>query len=282
MNIGQLPCKIVGLSNQEYHSLREFDGRSFFHAVETSDGVSQLWLDKGRSLWNGNSATTLGSQFDDLVTGMLGGKTFDDLVVVPPAEVLDARGAKSGKAYKEWAAGQTGVICTADQRDQFRLMVDNMLGNDAVYALWHETTETQVSVFFELHGHKCKVRPDACTPSRWWDLKTTSHGWDRIYRSVVDYGYDMQEALYVSGAVALGMDPFRMPFVFVQTVPPYGCRAFYLPEEMVANAQQRLNSVMEQVRLRRATGMYMPAEANEIVELEVPRWALKKEEEVVL
>lgn len=278
----QLPCKIVGMPNEEYHSLREFDGRSFFHSVEKNDGEAQLWMDKGLSLWGGNSATSKGSDFDALVTGVLEGKRFEDMCVTPPADVLDARGARSGKAYKEWAAGQTGVICTADQREQFSRMLDNMLGNEAVYALMKETTEAQVSVFFELSGHKCKVRPDACTPTRWWDLKTTSHGWDRIYRSVVDYGYDMQEALYVSGAVALGMDPFRMPFIFVQTVAPYGCRAFYLPEEMVANAQQRLNSVMEQVRLRRATGMYMPAEANEIVELEVPRWALKKEEEVVL
>lgn len=282
MNIDQLPCKIIGMSNEEYHSLREFDGRSFFHAVEKSDGVSQLWLDKGLSLWGGNSATSKGSDFDAMVTGVLEGKRFEDMCVTPPAEVLDARGARSGKAYKEWAATQTGVICTAEQREQFSRMLNNMLGNEAVYELMKETTETQVSVFFELNGHKCKVRPDACTPTRWWDLKTTSHGWDRIYRSVVDYGYDMQEALYVSGAVALGMDPFRMPFIFVQTVAPYGCRAFYLPEEMVANAQQRLNSVMEQVRLRRSTGMYMPAEANEIVELEVPRWALRKEEEVVL
>ena len=43
-----------------------------------------------------------------------------------------------------------------------------------------------------------------------------------------------------------------------------------------------LTDVMEQVRLRRSTGMYMPAEVNEITELEVPKWALSQEEEVVL
>lgn len=282
MTIDKLPCKIIGMPNAEYHGLREFDGRSFFHAVSKSDGASQLWMDKGHSIWGGNSATSKGSDFDDLVTGMLDGKQFKDLVVVPPAEVLSASGARSGKAYKEWAATQTGVICTADQAEQFKWMVNGMVGNDAVHRLMSQTTETQVSAFFEVDGHKCKVRPDACTPTLWWDLKTTSHGWDRIYRSVVDYGYDMQAALYQWGAEALGWPEFRMPFVFVQTVPPYGCRAFVLPEQMVENARERLKSVMEQVRLRRSTGMYMPAESNEIVELEIPGWALKQEEEVVL
>jgi hypothetical protein len=39
-------------------------------------------------------------------------------------------------------------------------------------------------------------------------------------------------------------------------------------------------NTMEEVRLRRSTGMYMPADANEITELVVPAWA-KKEEEYV-
>lgn len=281
--ITTLPCKIVGMSNEEYHSLSEFDNRSLIHAVKKGGGEAQLWLDKGRRLFNGNAATAKGSEFDDIVTGMLNGKSFDDLVVVPPADVLDSTGGRRGNAYKAWAAEQTGVICTFEQMSQYRTMVDSMMGNDAVHrTCWAPTVETQPSVFFELDGHKLRCRPDACTQALWWDLKTTSMPWDRIYRSVIDYGYDMQEALYVAGAEALGMETFRMPFVFVQTMPPYACRAFLLPEEMVANARARLRSVLEQIRLRRSTGMYMPEESREIVELEIPQWALREEEEVVL
>lgn len=283
MNIDQLPCKIAGIPNSQYHGMREFVSRSYLHAVERSDGESQLWLDKGRSLWNGNSATSLGSQFDELVTGLLEGKQFDDLVTVPPDEVLDARGAKAGTKYKTWAKEQTGVICTQDQKDQFLAMWSAMCGHDEVFRqLIRKTNETQISVFFEVDGHKCKVRPDACTPSVWWDLKTTSHSWDRIYRSVIDYGYDLQAAFFSLAAESLGMDPFKVPFVFVQTTPPYGCRCFTLPDEMVANAKHRVRSALAQIDLRRSTGLYMPLESMEIVELEIPHWALKKEEEVVL
>ena len=86
----------------------------------------------------------------------------------------------------------------------------------------------------------------------------------------------------MQSAMALGMDHFRMPFVFVQTMAPYRTRVMYLPPEMVENAGQRLLNVMEEVRLRRSTGMYLPADANDITEMSIPAWALKGEEYVTL
>jgi hypothetical protein len=51
---------------------------------------------------------------------------------------------------------------------------------------------------------------------------------------------------------------------------------------LVEEAGQRLVSVMEEVRLRRSTGIYMPADHGEITEMEIPRWARGKQEEVVI
>lgn len=278
----ELPAAVVGLSNAAYHAAREYDGRSFLEAVRKHGGEVQLWMDKGYPLFGGNAATTKGSEFDEIVTGVLDGKSFDSLVCVPPDEVLGANGSRSTKAYKEWAAAQTGVCVTADQKWQYQQMLDAMRGNDAVYQLMEQTIRTQRSVFFEAYGHKLKVRPDAETPELWWDLKTTSATWDRVFRSVLDYGYASQAWLYTEGAKALGYGDFRMPFVFVQTMAPYSCRAYYLPEELVAEAGKQLVSVMEEVRLRRSTGMYMPADAGQIQEMAMPAWAMRTEEVVEL
>jgi hypothetical protein len=282
MDIGELPCKVIGMSNAEYHAKREFDSRSFLHSVAQHGGEAQLWMDTGHSLWSGNAATSKGSDFDQLITGILAGKRFDDLVVVPPDDVLGANGSRSTKAYKEWAATQTAVICTADQKHQFSRMYDSMLGNDACYELIHSTTETQVSVFFDMDRHLLKVRPDACTPTLWWDLKTTSQPWDQLFRSVLSYGYAEQAWLYCRGAMAIGYEPFRMPFVFVQTVAPYRVRVRTIPEQLVEQAGQRLVSTMEQVRLRRSTGSYLPEDYGTIQDLEIPAWAMRKEEEVTI
>jgi len=278
--LAKLPAKIIGMSNSAYRSLREFDSRSFLHSVAKQGGEAQLWMDQGRSLFGGNAATSKGSEFDAIIEGILGGKQFDDMVAVAPDDVLGANGSRTTKAYKEWAAKQTGVCCTADQKDVYERMYMSMLGCDAAYRLMKQTTETQVSVFFQYQGHKLKVRPDGCTPDLWWDLKTTSSPWDRIFRSVLDYGYAEQAWLYTEGAKAIGYSDFRMPFVFVSTQPPYACRVYYLPEALVEEAGRQMVGVMEQVALRRSTGSYTPADAGEINELEVPVWALKQEEVV--
>jgi hypothetical protein len=282
INWDALPVMVTGMANQAYHQKKEFDGRSFLCSVQKGGGEAQLWMDQGRSLFGGNSATTTGSEFDEIVTGVLGGKKFDDMVVVPPDDVLGANGSRSTKAYKEWAATQTGICVTADKRWQYAKMLDAMRGNDSVYELMTLTTRTQLSVFFEAYGHRLKVRPDACTEGLWWDLKTTSSPWDRLFRSALDYGYLEQDWLYQQGAYAIGYPPFRMPFVFVQTMPPFCCRVFVLPEQMVAEAGKRLISTMEEVRLRRSTGAYVPADAEEIHEMAFPQWATRQEEVVEL
>ena len=282
INWDALPVMVTGMANQAYHQKKEFDGRSFLCSVQKGGGEAQLWMDQGRSLFGGNSATTTGSEFDEIVTGVLGGKKFDDMVAVPPDDVLGANGSRSTKAYKEWAATQTGICVTADKKWQYAKMLDAMRGNDSVYELMTLTTRTQLSVFFEAFGHKLKVRPDACTEGLWWDLKTTSSPWDRLFRSALDYGYLEQDWLYQQGAYAIGYPPFRMPFVFVQTMPPFCCRAFVMPEQMVAEAGKRLISTMEEVRLRRSTGAYVPADAEEIQEMAFPQWATRQEEVVEL
>jgi hypothetical protein len=72
-----------------------------------------------------------------------------------------------------------------------------------------------------------------------------------------------------------------MPFVFVQTMAPYGVHVFYLPTEIVEEAGLRMTRVMEEVRLRRETGVYESADAGEITELQFPQWAKRQEEEVI-
>lgn len=280
--ISELPTKVVGMAGQAYRQETRFDSRSVICAVAKGGGEAQKYLDDGGVLFGGNSATAQGSEFDELITGVLEGKSFEGQIVVPPDEVLGANGSRSTKAFKEWSTSQTGVICTADKRAQYVRMYDGMRNCAAACGLMDQTEQTQVSVFFEHEGHLLKTRPDACCPELWWDLKTTSQPWDRLYRSAVDYGYAEQEWLYVLSARAIGYGNFRMPFVFVQTVAPYGCRVFHMPEQMVENAGKRVMSTLEQMRLRRSTGQYMPADAGEIQELYLPQWAIKEEEVVEL
>jgi hypothetical protein len=283
-----LPQKIVGMSNEEYQTKKGYLRRSYLHSVCKYGGEAQQWLDSGRSLFSGSAATTLGSKFDQMVTGEKGlcnGNDIESQLAVPPADVLASNGARRGGKFDAWKAEaeKQGLIdCSNEEREKLLCMGQSLLANPAAVELIRETVETQVSVFFELYGQPCMVRPDGCCADRWWDLKSTSATWDKIHFSVNDYGYAMQEFLYVEAAKAIGLPHHRMPFVFVQTMAPFACRVFLLPEDMVEEAGRQLRNVMEEVRLRRETGVYLPVEHGEITEMVVPAWANKKTEEVLI
>lgn len=278
-----LPKKVVGMSHQEYLQQNDFDSRSFFCSVMRFGGAAQHWMDMGHSMFGGNASTRLGTKFDTAVMAVAAGRKVEDIVVTPPAEVLSSDGRRIGKAFKEWQGNLKPwqIDCSEDEAFVLRTMIEHTLDNDAAKGLIESTTETQLSVFGEINGHRVKVRPDGCTPELWWDLKSTSAQWDALYRSVMDYGYGEQEWLYREMAMQVGWPHFRMPFVFTQTMAPYACHVFYLPVDWVEEAGQRLLRVMEEVRLRRSTGEYFAVDHGEITELTIPQWAARKSEEVV-
>lgn len=275
--------KVSGLPFSEYLAANDFDSRSYLCHVADGGGPTQQWLDQGHSVFAGNAGTRMGSKFDQLVEGLIGGKKAAEIVVVPPESVLSSNGARRGKAFEAWRADLPSGAIEVSEEEHFALttMLQNMLACPAAKRCIQETTETQLSVFYSINGHPLKCRPDGCTPEYWWDLKTTSSTWDKLYRSVFDFGYLEQEWLYVMAAQACGLPHHRMPFVFVQTFAPFACHVFYLPADLVDKAGERMLSVMEEVRLRRSTGIYLPADHGEITELEVPAWIRKNQEEVV-
>lgn len=278
MDIGELPAIVSGLSMADYLKAPG-DSRSFICAVQDGGGSVQQFLEDGYSLFSGSAATSIGSDFDTLIMGVIAGKGLGEQLRIPPDDVLGANGSRSTKAYKEWAAKQDGgVTCTADQAWKFQKMFDALWGHAAARDLVERTRYTQRSAFAEVDGHLVKVRPDGECDDLWWDLKTTSAPWANLSRSVKTFHYGEQQWLYHAVALELGMSPFRMPFVFVSTQPPFDCRVLLLPEDYVAECGERMKSTMELVRLRRETGEYLPLDHGAVQELQIPDWVRRTEE----
>lgn len=278
MNIGELPAKVMNLSMREYLAAPG-DSRSFIVAVMEYGGVVQQFLEDGYSLFSGSTATSIGSDFDALIMGVIAGKGIGEQLRIPPEDVLGANGSRSTKAYKEWAAKQEGgIVCSSEQAWKFQKMFDAAWNHAAARSLIESTRETQASCFAEIDGHLVKVRPDGCCDNLWWDLKTTSAPWVNLARSVRQYHYGEQEWLYCAVAQEFGMPKFRMPFVFVSTQPPFDCKVFTLPEDYVEECGERMKSAMELIRLRRETGEYLPLSHGEVEELEIPDWVRRTTE----
>lgn len=273
------PMRVDGMPMSEYLAQKGFDSRSSICQVMGGGGEVQLFQDGGGSMFGGNSATKTGTAFDDLVMRKLAGQDPRSLFRIPPPDVLGANGSRSTKAYKEWAAEQTDcIVCSQSEADLWGRMLDALEANESAAELMGLTTRTQASYFCEVDGHPVKVRPDAECQGLWWDLKTTSSSWKKLPYSVRDYHYGEQEWLYREVAKVFGLRHFRMPFVFVQTVPPYACRVFLLPEDFVEECGARMRETMELMRLRRSTGEYLPLDAGEVQELAMPDWVRRVEE----
>lgn len=276
--VSTLPEKVSGMSMRDYLSRPELS-RSFISSCMDGGGEAQKYQDEGFSLFSGNSATTLGSQFDALVMGVIAGKGLGEQVAIPPAEVLGKNGARSTKDYKEWLAKQTDKIpCSEEEYWKFQRMLAALQSHAYGWSVIEDTVATQNSYFATVFGHAVKVRPDGETESLWWDLKTTSAPKSQLARSVKQFHYGEQQWLYCAVAEEFGMPPFRMPFIFVSTVPPFWCEVFLLPQDYVAECGERMKNAMDLIRLRRETGEYLPLDHGTVKELEIPEWVRKTTE----
>lgn len=265
------------LDNSTYHSRPEIS-RSTAHQIYRYGGMGQLLLEEGTKLVSANAGITRGSQFDALWEAKVAGKKLEDLFVTPPSSVLAADGSRRGKAYTEWLAQQIGQIATQAEIDVLNIMWRSVEKHERAMELLSQTSDTQRSVFWtDQFGHRRKARFDGQTPSLIYDVKTTSSPWDLLHKSFSDYGYLWQASWYREAAYAIDYEPFRMPFVCVQTVPPYECKVVVCPEELVEAASAQIATTLDLIRYRRETGEYLPEEYGREEELAVPAWAWKKE-----
>lgn len=271
------------LTPAQYH--REFPdyiSRSTAHQIYRHGGLGQMLLDEGIPLFTGNAGTSKGSQFDYLWEQRATRNCrIDQLFVMPPASVLTSNGQRRGKAYDEWkaevaASGQQEA--SAEDISRMHLMWRACELNQAAMDLLDETTDCQRSVFWtDRRGHKRKALWDGATRELVYDVKTTSSPIGELAKSFLSFGYFWQAGWYSDSAYATGYLPFRMPFICVQTVPPYHCKVVLCPDQMVDEARDQIDRTLDAIALRRETGEYLPEGYGEVCELECPGWMWKQE-----
>lgn len=266
------------LDNGTYHKRPEIS-RSYAHSIYRFGGRGQQLLERGVRLVSGNAGITRGSQFDALWEARASGKSLTDVFAVPPASVLASDGSKRGKPYAEWASQQTAEIASQSDLDTLSLMWEGVELCDRAMELLAATSDCQRSVFWtDDAGHRRKARFDGQTSELIYDVKTTSSPWEMVHKSCLEYGYLWQAHWYREAAYQIDYGPFAMPFVFVQSVPPYECRVFTFPESLVAAAGQQIATTLDLIKFRRETGEYLPPQYGEEEELSFPAWVYLKED----
>ena len=266
------------LDNETYHGEKGHKSRSGVHQIYRYGGRGQWLLENGHKLVGMNTGLKIGSWFDAYWEAKALGEDTSKLFVVAPRDVLAADGSRRGKAYTDWAKAQAGMIVTQDDIDLLTLMWMGVEACESAVYYLHETSDTQRSVFWvDSNGHKRKARFDGQTSEKIYDVKTTSSQWDQVYKSFIDYGDVWQAGWYSDAAYQIGYEPFSMPFIVVQTVPPYETKVFTMPSEMVDAARAQIDQTLDAIRLRKETGEYLPADYGVETEMQFPGWVWKKE-----
>lgn len=205
--------------------------------------------------------------------GEVGPGDFWRRAVQPDAKYCTATGSLNA-AGREWAKEQPEdaiVISPADFK-KLQAQTEQILANSASATLLENSVDREFNVRWEMFGHRVRCRCDGATPSVWYDLKTTreKNPLKSFWRAVDEFHYDIQSAVYLSAALAIGYEPHSMRFICTSTTYPYRCEVVYLPSFMVEQATERCKQLLEELAARKEANHWLPETYGIVHELEVP------------
>lgn len=139
-----------------------------------------------------------------------------------------------------------------------------------------ECCDPEVTLVWGASGVRCKGRLDGYNPMgdpTAFDLKSTSDASPEGFaKSVANYGYARQEAMYRDGLEALGEPLARFYFVAVEKAPPYAVAVYELHDAWVEMGRRTIARDLDRLAECCAAGTF-PSYAQNIVTLEPPKWA---------
>ena len=160
-------------------------------------------------------ALALGSLVHTLV---LEPHAFPERYVVVPK--IDGR-TKEGRAAKAALADDPRIAVDGETMAEASACATSIMGHIVYQQIRNAQVEHTVFWVDEETGIECKARFDVVGP---WlvDLKTTRDASPKGFQSAIaTYGYHIQAAHYMAGAIANGMEPRGFLFACVETSPPY-------------------------------------------------------------
>ena len=264
------PGVYAGVSFEEYTKIRAVNHSTLRAAAASMAHFRAAELE-------GSGGDTTATRFGTAVhTLMLEPSRFARSVVPAPInpKTNKAYGGDT-KAWEEYAAQHPGKLIMSDEDlERAKKMVTSVQNHAQAGKLLHAEKGMSEAVMIWKEGPLlCKGRVDKITPEYRVDLKTTSGlaKWDVWRKSVVDYGYFTQEAMYARGAKALGLPPYGV-FVVVESESPHATATFSIHQDWVAAGDKMVVEWLNKVVQARTTDQYPAYPDQDIEVLPPPQW----------
>lgn len=264
---------------EAYHSDREWWSKSQLWALRSQ---GPLYFKK-RFL----AHSIPSPQSDSLARGTLvhewaeqgAGVWWGRVAIVPP-EFIGANGAllKAGQAWRD-SLPPDAIALKQFEVESYRAQFAQLRGNAVFRRLTEETEHREFSIrgVCQDSGLQIRCRPDAATEWCLWDLKTTrdQQPLKTFHKSVHDYGYGFQAALYLKLARLAGFSPSQFVFVVSSTVPPFECHAVVLPQAYLEQSDRQVTETCRDLVSRLALDHWQCPEAGQLTELFMPHWTME-------
>ena len=137
--------------------------------------------------------------------------------------------------------------------------------------------DAELTYIWEENGTFFRIRPDWINKSRTeiWDYKTTGKSADpeEFAKSVIGYGYDVQEALYKRGVSKVCGTRPNFTFMVQEIFPPYLCSFIELDLQFQDMGESKVRTGTKIWRECMASGKW-PGYSDRIYTVEAPAWGL--------
>lgn len=280
MKITELPTGIhLGVPADVYHErVLGMVSKSALDHVHQSPSHYKAWIDglvaeEGRAL-------DFGGAFH---VALLEPERFADTYTLMPRfdEHRDRAGKGSTKAFKEAVAAWRELNAdkrTLDAEDMSTIerMVASVRAHPLASAMIRDgLPEVTLRWRDEETGLECRARADYYVRARRMvvDVKTSRDAsFDEFRRSVVNYRYHVQDALYRGAFAAVGEPIQHFVFVVVEKAPPYAVAVYTLDSDGIqrgyAHARRDIATLAECLRNDAYPGYPMTIQT-----LDLPPWA---------
>lgn len=243
-----MATKTTELTNEEYRSVNAYS-KSDLDNVNKSIAL----LD-----WNKN-VNREKSEVADIGNAthaaLLEPDVFDkEYIKMPDFDLRTKAGKEQAAAFEESMDGKT--VLSHEDYELVIGMRDSALAHPVINKLLTSPGESEVSIFFEIDGIKCKCRPDRIVDPKVFnqhiivDVKTCADV-SKFNFSARDYRYDVQDSFYSRGYEELtGFKP-RFLFAVIGKNKVFGshqARLFELDPEDKANGETQYMKNLEIVK----------------------------------
>jgi hypothetical protein len=202
----------------------------------------------------------------------------DDYGVAPRVDKRTKEGKAAWQMFVD--ANPTATIINEDDWLQITGMARAIQLHPSAMDLVNGRTETEVSLFWNELGMRCKARLDGYNlDSRCLiDIKTTQDASrDGFSKSIANFGYHIQAAWYIDAARAAGFDVEGMVFVAVEKTAPYGVGVYLIDDASVDEGRRQLARALPLLANCEATNTW-PSYDDSVQTISLPRWAVRGEE----